>query len=245
MFHFTAFHILLPIYGIVLGSFIGVFYHRLIRGNNNRNIISRSECDKCHQKLRIWELFPLLSFLFLKGKCHRCKEKISNEYFWIELFFLVLSCNILMLDLHIIELYLILFVIGLLVIQAISDLLNKELFTSISFFVIICGLILSTSFATYSSIYSSIVGIFSGFFALFIINKIYYFLKKRDGIGGGDFILFGAILGLHGIEMFGPVLLIASVVTLGIGYLTSSLNKEMPFGTGLAVAGIIFLLSSF
>ena len=132
--------------------------------------------------------------------------------------------------------------IGLLVTQAISDFLNKELFTLASIFIAILGIIQSLIFSTYSSITFSLVGLITGFMSLYVINKIYFLFKRRNGIGEGDFILFGGILSIHGVEMFGPILLIASCITLGIGYLTHSLQGEMPLGTGLAIAGTVFLL---
>ena len=111
-----------------------------------------------------------------------------------------------------------------------------------SVFIAIIGIIQSLTFSSYSSIILSLAGFITGFMSLYLINKIYYLFKLRNGIGEGDFLLFGAILAIHGVEMFGPILLIASCITLGIGYLTRSLQGEMPLGTGLAIAGIVFLL---
>lgn len=47
---------------------------------------TRSYCPKCNHKLKFLDLVPVLSFLFLKGKCRYCKEKISSRYIIMEIF---------------------------------------------------------------------------------------------------------------------------------------------------------------
>jgi len=234
---------LLPIFGIILGSFVGVIYHRKIASHTKKEIIiTRSHCDTCYKKLTILELLPIVSYLILRGRCRDCQAEIPIQYFYIEILFLIISLNILLLPLHIVEAYIVLILIGLLITQALSDFLNKELFTLASVFIAIIGIIQSLTFLSYSSIILSLAGFITGFSSLYLINKIYYLFKLRNGIGEGDFLLFGAILAIHGVEMFGPILLIASCITLGIGYFTRSLQGEMPLGTGLAIAGMVFLL---
>ena len=230
----------------MLGSFVGVIYHRKIASHTKQDIILlKSHCDNCNKNLSVWELFPVISYLFLRGHCRHCKFEIPKQYFYIEIIFLLISINILLLPLHVIEAYIVLVVITLLITQTLSDFKNKELFSYASLLIGMLGLIQSSIFSTYSSLYSSLAGMIIGFLSLFAINKIFNMVKKRDGIGKGDFFLFGSILAIHGLEMFGPILLIASCITLGIGYLTSSLQSEMPLGSGLAIAGILFLLLPF
>jgi len=240
------FDLLLPVFGIILGSFVGAFHHRKISLQNKEDIIfKRSRCDICKKKLAIWELVPIMSYLLLKGRCYSCKSIIPRQYLIIEILFFIISINILFLPLNEFEAYIVLVLIGLLIIQAISDFEKKELFTLASILIALFGINLSIVTSIYSTLSFSVIGMVAGFLCLYLLNKIYYLFKKKDGIGSGDFLLFGATLAIHGIEMFGPMLLIASSITLGIGYYTSSLHKEMPLGTGLAIAGIIFLLMPF
>ena len=79
----------------VLGSVLGSFYNVLgLRIPNNESIVyPNSHCPKCNKELRWYELIPIFSFLFLKGKCSCCKQKISwlypiNELFCGILFFI-------------------------------------------------------------------------------------------------------------------------------------------------------------
>ena len=68
--------------GLVLGSFANVIIYRLPKGES---VISpRSRCQKCLQPIRWFENIPLVSYLFLRGKCNRCGVRISPRYFVVE-----------------------------------------------------------------------------------------------------------------------------------------------------------------
>ncbi len=74
--------------GLALGSFINVVALRYDPDKfilSNKVIGGRSMCPRCRNKLNWFELVPLLSFLFLLGRCRHCKEKISWRYPLIEL----------------------------------------------------------------------------------------------------------------------------------------------------------------
>ena len=71
------------VFGAVVGSFLNVVILRL---NTGKSIISgRSKCFTCAKKLRWYELLPIASFVFLRGKCSACKAKISWQYPMIEI----------------------------------------------------------------------------------------------------------------------------------------------------------------
>mgnify|MGYP001615012235 CR=1 FL=1 len=66
------------LFGAAIGSFLNVVILRL---NTGQSIISgRSKCFSCAKKLRWYELLPIVSFIFLRGKCSVCKTKISWQY---------------------------------------------------------------------------------------------------------------------------------------------------------------------
>ena len=70
--------------GMILGSFYNVVGYRLCK---NESIIKPgSHCPKCNHKLSFLELIPVFSYVFLKGRCKACKEKISLFYPLIEFF---------------------------------------------------------------------------------------------------------------------------------------------------------------
>ncbi len=71
------------VFGLCIGSFLNVIIYRLPRGLSVGK--GRSFCPKCKKKLLWWELIPLFSFIFLKGRCSKCKVKISLQYPIVEL----------------------------------------------------------------------------------------------------------------------------------------------------------------
>jgi prepilin signal peptidase PulO-like enzyme (type II secretory pathway) len=67
--------------GVVVGSFLNVVG---LRWNSGIDLGGRSFCPTCRKKLNWWELFPILSFFFQKGRCRGCKTKISWQYPLVE-----------------------------------------------------------------------------------------------------------------------------------------------------------------
>ena len=77
-----------------VGSYIGVCYDRIPRGE--QIFAGRSHCDMCGRTLSPWELIPILSYLFLWGKCRKCRRHIPFTSTAIELATAVLATGILM-----------------------------------------------------------------------------------------------------------------------------------------------------
>lgn len=69
------------IFGAIVGSFLNVVILRLPHGGN---LNGRSHCPACSHALGVWDLFPILSFMLLKGRCRYCRAKISPRYWLIE-----------------------------------------------------------------------------------------------------------------------------------------------------------------
>lgn len=79
----VAFYILIFVIGTLFGSFYTLAVHRIPKKQDI--IYTHSYCPKCNNKLGFFELIPILSYLFLGGKCRHCKEKIRSRYLIIEL----------------------------------------------------------------------------------------------------------------------------------------------------------------
>jgi leader peptidase (prepilin peptidase)/N-methyltransferase len=78
----VLFYIILFLYAIIIGSFLNVC---ILRIPLKETIVSkRSHCMSCGHQLAWYDLFPLFSYLFLRGKCRYCKAKISKQYPIIE-----------------------------------------------------------------------------------------------------------------------------------------------------------------
>ena len=69
--------------GLLLGSFYNVCIHRYASGESI--LFPPSHCPHCRQRLRFWELVPVLSYLLLRGQCARCRKPIHIRYPLVEL----------------------------------------------------------------------------------------------------------------------------------------------------------------
>ena len=79
----TYFYIILFIMGTLFGSFYTLAMYRIPR---NIDIIKKhSYCPNCNHKLGFFELIPVLSYIFLGGKCKECKQKIRIRYLLLEI----------------------------------------------------------------------------------------------------------------------------------------------------------------
>lgn len=74
--------LLVFLFGGSLGSFYKVFVERRERGEDF--IFSQSHCDSCKKTLKFYEMIPVFSYIFLRGKCSSCGEKIERENFYLE-----------------------------------------------------------------------------------------------------------------------------------------------------------------
>ncbi len=73
--------IFLFIFGAIIGSFLNVVIYRY---NTGKTVSGRSICMSCGKTLKWYELFPILSYIFLGGACSKCKAKISPQYPLVE-----------------------------------------------------------------------------------------------------------------------------------------------------------------
>ncbi|MBU4057578.1 prepilin peptidase, partial [Patescibacteria group bacterium] len=76
------------VFGAILGSFINVVS---LRYNTGLNLSGRSKCFSCSKTLHFFELIPIFSFIFLRGKCSKCKSKIFIQYPIVEFTMAILS----------------------------------------------------------------------------------------------------------------------------------------------------------
>ncbi len=79
------------VFGLIIGSFLNVVIYR---HNTGKTLGGRSACMSCLHKLRFWELVPVFSFIFLGGRCGKCKIKLSAQYPLVELMAGVISASV-------------------------------------------------------------------------------------------------------------------------------------------------------
>ena len=210
---------------------------------SHETIYRQSACPNCHHLLKPWHNIPILSFIFLRGKCHFCHTKISLLYPSIEL----LSGALVLLTLcyfgiNIASLLLCLMYFFLIPL-AVIDLKHFMLLDNLTLPLLWIGLLANCAF-TFSSPIQSILGATFGYGMLWLVFWVFKLATKREGMGYGDFKLMAALGAWFGIQSL--LFLIFTSAILGILFaLTMSLIKRqstsiIPFGPSIAIAGVLY-----
>ncbi len=246
------------ILGTAIGSFLSVVNYR-IHSKDKKIIFSRSVCPHCKKKLKWRHLIPVFSWLFLRGKCAYCNEKISPNYLFIEIVtgtlflaiflkwnfletagslvnpdFINYSINWTTFEIFFYHLIIFSFLTAIFF----YDLKYREIPDRISLPAIGIALAggLIFEFVSITSMIIGALAIFGFFLAQFV-------LSKGKWIGGGDLRL-GALMGLMLGWQQGLIALIAAYLLgslISVGLLTQgSVNRKsaIPFGPFL-VMGIL------
>lgn len=225
----------------VLGAIVGSFLATLvIRWPQERSVIGgRSACDGCGRTLRWRELVPLASALASRGRCRRCGAPIDSRHWQIEL-----GCA----ALGVISGIAVPGPVGvagavfgwLLLTLAALDVADFWLPDAVTGTLALAGL--ASIAVAPPDWFDRLIGGAAGFVSLWLIAFAYRRLRGRDGLGGGDPKLFGAIGLWVGWAMLPFVLLLACVVGLG-AVLAARLRGQavaggdwVPFGALMAIA---------
>lgn len=236
------------LFGLVVGSFLNACIHRLPR---QISLMTRSQCPGCGKKIAAYHNIPVVSFLLLRGRCAQCRQTISWQYPLVELITMGFS----LLTFHRVHeeivpylLWFFLFVAPLICLSVI-DIHHKIIPDSISLPGIFAG-ILTTLIIWWPSwkpalIFSGL-GLLVGGGSLLALSQIYYVIRKREGLGGGDIKLcamLGTFLGAKGMIF---IFLISSVMALLFALITfpfTTRSKEplvLPYGPFLSAAALLF-----
>ena len=231
------------IFGLILGSFYTVVGERLPEGKSIVN--PPSHCPNCNHRLGILELIPVLSFLFLGGKCKNCRSKIPVLSTLIELLTAILFLIAYIRFGISIKLFIALIFISMLVIVIVSDVRYMVICDEVLILgniLIFILLIISIGFK--NSIISLVYGIAS-LLIMLSIKTLGDIIFKKESMGGGDIKLmftFGLVLGIPSSV---ASIFLASFIGLPISLIMMKKNSshELPFGPYLSIAAIILLLS--
>jgi leader peptidase (prepilin peptidase) / N-methyltransferase len=231
------------ILGAVVGSFLNVCIYRIPA---SKSIVSPpSSCPHCGQRIRWFQNVPILSYLFLGGKCASCKVCISIRYPSIEaLTGLLFALVMYYFGFSPVTLVYWLFLSALVTITFI-DLDHQIIPDVISLPGIIIGFTCSFFLPPLSWL-DSLLGIVVGGGILLTIAWIYEKVAKREGMGGGDIKLLGMLGAFLGWKAVLPIIFVASLVGSLIGIPLMLLQKgdtklAIPFGPFLAFAATVYL----
>jgi len=207
---------------------------------------SRSQCPKCGHLIKAHENIPLLSYLFLKGRCSACHARISKRYPLIELstalLFLVVAISFGPTIQALAAIGLTAFLIALAFIDIDHQLLPDDLT-----FVLLWAGLLASLFNVFTDPVSSIIGALAGYLSLWLVYHLFRLLTGKEGMGYGDFKLLAALGAWMGWQMLPLIILLSSLVGAVIGLTMIAMKRHkasqpMPFGPFIALAGWIALL---
>lgn len=235
------------LFGLAVGSFLNCLIYRL---EINQKPTGSSFCPSCKHNLSTIDLIPIFSYLFLKGKCRYCGEKISIQYPLVEaltgviFLFTTLFLGLPATFLGVLEIVLLLIVFSLLIVVFVYDLKHFIIPNKIIYPAILTAFFLAAlnSFLVQDLflILSSVVA--GGVFFLFFLSI--YLLTKGKGIGFGD-VRYSFFLGLflgfpRGLVGLFFSFIIGAIIGIALIIFGSKGRKDMiPFGPFLVVGTFI------
>jgi len=252
--------------GLMVGSFLNVVIYRLpkmmerswqqqcaeLRGETIEvqplfNIATpRSICPNCQHKIAFWENIPVLSYIFLRGRCAECRTRISIRYPLIEIFTAMMSGFVAW---HFgygwMLLAALVFVWALIALAAI-DIDTQLLPDDITLPLMWLGILFNMHAGGFVDLQSAVIGAVAGYMSLWIIYWVFKLITGKEGMGYGDFKLLAAIGAWLGWSVLPLVILLSSLVgaVVGVGLvIAAKLNKSVmiPFGPYLAGGALIAL----
>jgi leader peptidase (prepilin peptidase)/N-methyltransferase len=262
-----AFVLSVTLLGLIIGSFLNVVIYRLPvmmqrdwrqqareilelpaepdQGTFNL-VLPNSCCPHCGHQIRPWENIPVLSYLFLRGKCAGCKAPISKRYPLIEL-----ACGLL--SGYVAFHYgfgwqaagMLVLTWGLLAMSMI-DCDHQLLPDALVLPLLWLGLI-ANHFGVITSLEDALWGAIAGYLSLWSVYWLFKLLTGKEGMGYGDFKLLAMLGAWGGWQVLPLTILLSSLVGAVLGVIMLRLRNQetstpIPFGPYLAIAGWIALL---
>jgi leader peptidase (prepilin peptidase) / N-methyltransferase len=264
----ASFPWIIGLFGLVIGSFLNVVIHRLPimlerRWQNQCQellnpdkpatsserydlVVPRSRCPHCGHAITALENVPVLSFLWLRGKCSGCGERISWRYPFVEMLTGCLTAFVAWRFGFSIAALSGLVLTWSLVALAFIDYDRQLLPDDITLPLIWAGLILNV-FVVFVPLSSAVIGAASGYGSLWLVYQIFKLVTGKEGMGYGDFKLFAALGAWLGWQSLPLTILLASLVgaVVGIAFILffgHDRRAPIPFGPFLCVAGWISLM---
>ena len=242
--HTSYFAVFIFIIGACIGSFLNVCIYRI--PENNSIITPGSFCPACKKGIPFYCNIPVLSYLFLKGRCKFCHEPISIRYPLIEIlagmFAVVLFYKF---GIGQVMIYWFIFISVLITISFID--IDHQIIPDV---ISLPGILVFASsfyFLPEMTLKNTLLGIVAGGGSLYAVAFLYYLLKKQEGMGGGDIKLLamiGAAIGIKGVfftifagSLFGTFFGLLIMIYTKI----ADSKLKIPFGPFLSMGAILYI----
>lgn len=253
--------------GLVVGSFLNVVIHRLpimlerrwrgqcdelaaspttVPAERYDLVVPRSCCPQCGHRISAIENIPVLSWLWLGGKCRACAKPISPRYPLIEIATALLSAAVAWRFGMSVAMVGALFLTWSLIALSVIDFDHQLLPDDITLPLIWGGLTLNL-FGLYASLSAAVVGAIAGYVSLWLVYQAFKLITGREGMGYGDFKLFAAFGAWLGWQALPLIILLSSFLGAIIGisvilFLGRDRSLPIPFGPFLCLAGWVALM---
>jgi len=251
--------------GLAIGSFLNVVILRVPRMMENEwnqqaaevrgepapdlatfNLVTpRSQCPSCGHQITALENVPVLSWLFLRGRCSGCGTRISARYPMVELATGLLSAvAVWRFGVTAVGLGALLLTFTLIVLTFI-DFDTQLLPDDITLSLLWLGLLFNL-WGVFAPLQDAVIGAIAGYLLLWSVYWLFKLATGREGMGYGDFKLLAALGAWFGWQALPAIILLASVVGAAVGIALIVLRRHgrevpIPFGPYLAGAGLLTL----
>jgi leader peptidase (prepilin peptidase)/N-methyltransferase len=257
------------LFGLAIGSFLNVAIYRLpvmlerkwrsqcqeILKPNKKTpdtvkrfdlVVPGSRCPHCSHAITALENIPVLSFLWLRGKCSACGKPISWRYPLVELLTGGLTAMVAWYFGYGIAALAGMVLAWSLIALSFIDFDRQLLPDDITLPLLWAGLLLNV-FAVFTPLSSAVIGAAGGYVFLWLVYQIFKLVTGKEGMGYGDFKLFAALGAWLGWQSLPLIILLSSLVgaIAGITFILlfgRDRHLPIPFGPFLCVAGWIALL---
>ncbi len=251
--------------GLLIGSFLNVVVHRLpkmmeaewqaqcaeLQGEapaaaaRYNLMVPRSACPVCGHGITAMENIPILSWLWLRGRCSACGTPISARYPLVELLTGLLSAAVAWKWGMSVQTLGALVLTWTLIALAFIDFDTTLLPDSLTLPLVWAGLLFNLD-GHFASLPDAVVGAAAGYLVLWSVYWLFKLATGKEGMGYGDFKLLAAIGAWLGWQMLPVTLLLSSVVGAAIGiamivFVKHDRRVPIPFGPYLAGGGLVAL----
>ena len=221
--------------GAAIGSFLTLATYRLPLGEPIG--MTRSRCPSCHTPLRARDLFPILSWLFSRGRCRHCKTRVSVRYPLTELACALGGVAVAYYFGFTLEALALAGLWWCIVAIFVTDLEHTIILDEVQIAIVLFGALYHYAVGTDATavISTGVVGLAIGL----TLKYGFIYLRNKDGLGLGDVkLLFGVGIWLASSATFVPFLFFSGVlgVVCGLAWRWLGHGAQFPFGPALAIA---------
>ncbi len=223
--------------GLLIGSFLNVLILRIPKDESI--VFPSSHCTKCGKTLKWWHNIPVLSYIFLRGKCYYCKDKISLQYPIVEIFSSIIFVISYIKTGDLAHGFAVALVFDILLALSIIDFRYKAVPDSLNLTALTISLFATTDIVT--SFTNALL--FAGGFTL--LRFYVSFFAKKEAMGEADIMIAATIGAMLGIKLGIFCIFLSAVIALPVFLIVGKKDIQLPFIPFLALSLMITYFFDF